>query len=86
MHHDRCKRRKIEAGRDFHASAQLQAHKQPVALFRHYAKAGHPVPLKDLAKTLPTLEHHLEMHQAIGRGQVANGLLGIILRLDFLEG
>ena len=43
-------------------SAQLDAHKDAVALFRDYAANGPTPSLKAFAeKTLPTLEHHLSM-------------------------
>ena len=52
-----------EAGFDAsYLSAQLDAHKDAVALFRDYAANGSTPPLKAFAeKTLPTLEHHLMM-------------------------
>jgi putative membrane protein len=57
-----------------YVAAQLKAHEQAVSLFRAYAKNGHTAQLKDFAtKTLPTLEHHLEMIQAISKkGGVAS--------------
>jgi len=37
-------------------------------LFRRYSRNGRTAPLKDFAsKTLPTLEHHLQMIQAISK-------------------
>jgi putative membrane protein len=43
-------------------SAQLEAHKEAVALFKDYAANGQTPAVKDFAaKTLPTLEHHLAM-------------------------
>ena len=52
-----------EAGFDAsYLSAQLDAHKDAVALFRDYAANGPTPSLKSFAeKTLPTLEHHLKM-------------------------
>ena len=52
-----------EAGFDAsYLSAQLDAHKDAVALFRDYAANGPTPSLKAFAeKTLPTLEHHLKM-------------------------
>ena len=52
-----------EAGFDAsYISAQLDGHKDAVALFRDYAANGPTPPLKAFAeKTLPTLEHHLMM-------------------------
>jgi putative membrane protein len=41
---------------------QVSAHKDAVSLFERYAKSGDDAKLKDWAgKTLPTLQHHLEM-------------------------
>jgi putative membrane protein len=49
-----------------YVSEQLAAHKDAVDLFRSYSQNGEPGPLKDFAaKTLPTLEHHLEMVQGL---------------------
>jgi len=49
-------------------AAQLKAHEQAVSLFRRYSRNGRTAPLKDFAsKTLPTLEHHLQMIQAISK-------------------
>jgi putative membrane protein len=43
---------------------QVSAHKDAVSLFERYAKGGDDPKLKDWAgKTLPTLQHHLEMAQ-----------------------
>jgi len=52
-----------EAGFDAsYLSAQLDAHKDAVALFRDYAANGPTPSLNAFAeKTLPTLEHHLMM-------------------------
>ena len=41
---------------------QVSAHKDAVSLFERYAKSGDNSKLKDWAgKTLPTLQHHLQM-------------------------
>jgi putative membrane protein len=41
---------------------QVSAHKDAVSLFERYAKSGDNPKLKDWAgKTLPTLQHHLQM-------------------------
>jgi putative membrane protein len=41
---------------------QVSAHKSAVSLFERYAKGGENIKLKDWAqKTLPHLQHHLEM-------------------------
>jgi putative membrane protein len=48
------------------ASQQVSAHKDAVNLFERYAKGGDNPKLKDWAgKTLPALQHHLEMAQAL---------------------
>jgi putative membrane protein len=49
-------------------SMQVSAHKDAVSLFERYAKGGEDPKLKDWAgKTLPTLQHHLEMAQSLGK-------------------
>jgi len=51
-----------------YVSAQLNAHREAVSLFRNYAKSGRTAPLKDFAEgTLPTLEHHLMMVQDLSK-------------------
>jgi putative membrane protein len=51
-----------------YVSAQLAAHKEAVSLFRDYGKSGRAAPLEHFAQsTLPTLEHHLSMAQALSR-------------------
>ncbi len=56
-------------GADFdkqYDSDQVSAHKQAVSLFDRYGKGGKDAALKDwAAKTLPTLQHHLEMAQGL---------------------
>ncbi|MCG6206398.1 DUF4142 domain-containing protein [Rhodopseudomonas sp. HC1] len=56
-------------GEDFHAlyaSQQVAAHKDAIALFQRYAQDGDLPELKDwAAKTLPALNHHLEMAQKL---------------------
>ena len=43
---------------------QVSAHKDAVSLFERYAKSGDDPKLKDWAgKTLPALQHHLQMAQ-----------------------
>ena len=47
---------------------QVSAHKDAVSLFERYAKGGEDPKLKDWAgKTLPALQHHLEMAQNLGK-------------------
>ena len=49
-------------------SMQVSAHKDAVSLFERYAKGGEDPKLKDWAgKTLPTLRHHLEIAQNLGK-------------------
>ena len=59
------------SGEDFSSdfdSYQVSAHKDAVSLFERYAKGGDNSELKDWAgKTLPTLQHHLEMAQGLGK-------------------
>ena len=62
---------KSENGKDFSSdfdSDQVSAHKDAVSLFERYAKGGDNADLKDWAgKTLPTLQHHLEMAQNLNK-------------------
>lgn len=47
-------------------SMQVSAHKDAVSLFERYAKSGDNAKLKDWAqKTLPHLQHHLDMANAL---------------------
>jgi putative membrane protein len=47
---------------------QVSAHKDAVSLLERYAKGGEGPKLKDWAgKTLPALQHHLEMAQALDK-------------------
>jgi putative membrane protein len=49
-------------------SMQVSAHKDAVSLFERYSKSGDNAKLKDWAgKTLPTLQHHLEMAQDLDK-------------------
>jgi putative membrane protein len=49
---------------------QVSAHKDAVSLFERYAKGGDDAKLKDWAgKTLPALQHHLEMAQALDKNR-----------------
>jgi putative membrane protein len=56
-------------GADFdkqYDSDQVSGHKEAVSLFERYAKKGGDAALKDwAAKTLPTIQHHLEMAQGL---------------------
>lgn len=47
---------------------QVSAHKDAVSLFERYSKGGDNNALKDWAgKTLPALQHHLEMAEALDK-------------------
>jgi putative membrane protein len=49
---------------------QVSAHKDAVSLFERYAKGGDDPKLKDwAAKTLPILQHHLEMAQDMNKNR-----------------
>src|SRR6266576_3561646 len=49
---------------------QVSAHKDAVSLFERYAKGGDNAKLKDWAgKTLPALEHNLEMAQELDKNR-----------------
>ena len=49
---------------------QVSAHKDAVSLFERYANGGDDPKLKDwAAKTLPALQHHLEMAQALDKNR-----------------
>jgi putative membrane protein len=51
-----------------YVKAQLKAHEEAVSLFRGYAQNGQTAPLKAFAqKTLPMIEHHLEMIKSINQ-------------------
>jgi putative membrane protein len=49
---------------------QVSAHEDAVSLFERYAKSGDSLKLKDWAgKTLPALQHHLDMAKAMNKSQ-----------------
>jgi putative membrane protein len=70
-HQSKLDKLKNASGKDFSSdfnSDQVSAHKDAVSLFERYAKRGDNPELKDWAgKTLPTLRHHLEMAQDLGK-------------------
>jgi len=70
-HQSKLERLQGANGKDFSsdfASDQVSAHKDAVSLFERYAKGGDDPELKDWAgKTLPALQHHLEMAQDLGK-------------------
>jgi putative membrane protein len=70
-HQSKLDKLKGASGKDFSSdfnSYQVSAHKDAVSLFERYAKSGDNAELRDWAgKTLPTLRHHLEMAQELGK-------------------
>ena len=49
---------------------QVSAHKDAVSLFERYAKGGENSKLKGWAgKTLPALQHHLDMAQTMDKNR-----------------
>jgi putative membrane protein len=70
-HQSKLDKLKGESGKDFSSdfdSDQVSAHKDAVSLFERYAKGGDNADLKDWAgKTLPTLQQHREMAQALSK-------------------
>ena len=70
-HQSKLDKLKDASGKDFSSdfdSYQVSAHKDAVPLFERYAKGGDNAELKGWAdKTLPTLRHHLEMAQELGK-------------------
>jgi putative membrane protein len=66
-----CDIGKSASGKNFSSdfnSDQVSAHKDAVSLFERYAKGGDNPDLKDWAgNTVPTLRHHLEMAQELGK-------------------
>jgi putative membrane protein len=54
-------------------SMQVDAHEDAVSLFQRYAKGGDSETLKSwAAKTLPALQHHLDMAQSLNKQAAAN--------------
>jgi putative membrane protein len=70
-HQSKLDKLKSESGKDFSSdfnSMQVSAHKDAVSLFERCAKGGENPDLKDWAgKTLPALQHHLEMAQGLAK-------------------
>jgi putative membrane protein len=67
---DKLKDAKPEDFTSDYASMQVSAHKDAVSLFERYAKGGDDAKLKDWAgKTLPHLQHHLEMAQKLNKAK-----------------
>jgi putative membrane protein len=72
-HQSKLDKLKAANGKDFSSDfddMQVSAHKDAVSLFERYAKGGDIPALKDWAgKTLPALQHHLDMAQNLGKGE-----------------
>ena len=70
-HQSKLDKLKGENGKDFSSdfdSMQISAHKDAVSLFERYAKGGDNAGLKDWAgKTLPALQHHLDMAEKLDK-------------------
>jgi putative membrane protein len=67
---DKLKNVKPEDFRGQYDAMQVSAHKEAVSLFERYSKGGDNPKLKDWAgKTLPALQHHLEMAQEMDKRQ-----------------
>ena len=68
-HQSKLDKLKGESGKDFSSDFdmdQIRAQKDAVSLFERYAKGGDNADLKVWAgKTLPTLQHHLQMAQGL---------------------
>lgn len=71
-HQSKLDKLKAAKGKDFSSEfddMQVSAHKDAVSLFERYAKGGDNPELKEWAgKTLPALQYHLEMAQALNKG------------------
>lgn len=67
---DRLKNTKPEDFASEYDPMQVSAHKDAASLFERYAKGGEDPELEDWAgKTLPALQHHLEMAQDINKNR-----------------
>jgi putative membrane protein len=67
---DKLKNTKPENFASEYDPMQVSAHKDAVSLFERYAKGGENPKLKDWAgKTLPHLQHHLDMAQALNKNR-----------------
>jgi putative membrane protein len=55
---------------DTYDAMQVRAHKDAVSLFERYSKSGDNAKLKDwVGKTLPTLQHHLDMAENLDKNR-----------------
>jgi putative membrane protein len=70
-HQSKLDKLRDASGKDFSSafnSYQVNAHKDAVSMFERYANGGDNAELKDwVGKTLPTLRHHLEMAEELGK-------------------
>jgi putative membrane protein len=67
---DRLKDTKPNSFASEYDPMQVSAHKDAVSLFERYSKSGQNPKLKDWAgKTLPILQHHLQMAQAMNKNR-----------------
>jgi putative membrane protein len=67
---DKLKNAKPEDFASDYDPMQISAHKDAVSLFERYAKGGDDPKLKDwVGKTLPALQHHLEMAQDMNKNR-----------------
>jgi putative membrane protein len=75
-HQSKLDKLKGLSGADFakeYRSVQVSAHKSAVSLFKRYADGGEDAKLKAwAAKTLPALQHHLEMAEALNKQTATN--------------
>jgi putative membrane protein len=81
-HQTKLDRLKGLSGAEFdreYRSQQVNAHEDAVSLFKRYSSGGDDAKLKEWAtQTLPALQHHLEMAQALdnaGRGDAGSRAL-----------
>ena len=67
---DQLRNTRSQAFASVHDPMQVSAHKDAISLFERYANGGEDPKLKDWAgKTLPTLQHHLEMAQQMDKNR-----------------
>ena len=67
---DQLRNTRSQAFASVYDPMQVSAHKDAIALFERYANGGEDPKLKDWAgKTLPTLQHHLEMAQEMDKNR-----------------
>jgi len=67
---DQLRNTRSQAFASVYDPMQVSAHKDAISLFERYANGGEDPKLKDWAgKTLPTLQHHLEMAQQMDKNR-----------------